>query len=173
VVSSPPSKKDSASESDKPPVEGLTVEPGAPPELGTEKDRPTKASTGEEPAGIGPEPVAPELLPVWEEDAVRANLIAQGAALHGLVAIDKGSTEWVYTTADLDAIAPPLTRLLNRYPVLAQLSRLGDYPALLVGFGGYAKRSLDERAVATAERASGDLGPTADVPFQAGGPAPA
>jgi hypothetical protein len=76
---------------------------------------------------------------------VRQILAAKGLLLHHLVAIEKESTEWVYTERDLAAIAPPLTAILNRYDVTRAGAAAGDELALAIGFLGYGSRSIRER----------------------------
>jgi hypothetical protein len=90
---------------------------------------------------------------------VRALLTAQGVLVHGALAVDKASTEWKYTEADLGAIAPPLTRILNRYEPTRAAAGAGDELALGVGLLGYAARSISERRRALAELAEPDHEP--------------
>ncbi|MFL5901238.1 MAG: hypothetical protein ACJ75S_08585 [Solirubrobacterales bacterium] len=81
----------------------------------------------------------------WEEDSVRSILTAKGAAVHALAGV--AEADWIYTEADLMAIAAPLTRILNRYPVTQAAAGAGDELAVAIGFGGYAMRSYTERKV--------------------------
>lgn len=80
------------------------------------------------------------------EETVRSLLVAQGSLVHGLVAIDKDSDEWVWLRAELEAIVPPLTRIANRYDPVRQLAAVGDPLAVGVALFGHARRSLEERA---------------------------
>jgi hypothetical protein len=82
---------------------------------------------------------------LWQEDRLKRLLMAQGMVLHTVAAVDKASTEWVYTQNDLAAIAPPLTAILNRYDATRAAAAAGDELALLVGLGGYVARSYRER----------------------------
>lgn len=84
--------------------------------------------------------------------------------LHALAG--KGDDDWLYTQAELRAIAPPLARILNRYPVTAAAAGSGDELAVLIGFGGYAMRSIQVRREAiAAERAeAGDVEPELGAP---------
>lgn len=79
----------------------------------------------------------------WEEDSVRSILTAKGAAIHALAGV--AEEDWLYTEADLAAIAPPLTRILNRYPVTQAAAGAGDELAVVIAFGGYGMRSWAER----------------------------
>jgi hypothetical protein len=104
------------------------------------------------PAGDpAPEPTmlpVPDLLPEWQEGQVRLLLTAKGSALHAVLAVDSESEEWAYTEADLEAIAPPLTNILNRYEPTRAAAGAGDELAVAIGFGGYAARSWRERMAA-------------------------
>jgi hypothetical protein len=114
-----------------------------------------------------PEPVAPGLeergelhaLPTplleWERDRVEQLLRAQGAAAHALFGV--GAQDWAYTQEDLEAIAPPLTNILNRYDATRAAAAAGDELALAIAFGGYASRSYFERlAILRAQAAQPD-----------------
>jgi hypothetical protein len=146
----------------------LTVEPGRPFQA-KGSDRSKSEGESDETA-LPPVPVV--LVPAFVgEEQVRGFLIAQGALAHGLVAVEHESDEWVYLEADLEALAPPLTRIINRFPIAASVfERLGDYPALAMGAAGYVGRSLEERAAGKARLAAGEESePTTDVPFRFGG----
>lgn len=159
-----------------PPVEKsddavLAVEPGRPFTPKGEK-RSTTDPESEQP--LPPVPAEPLPIGIVQEDQVRGFLFAQGALAHSMIAVEKGvSSEWVYLEQDLEAIAPPLTRIINRFPVVAYVfERLGDYPAIGMGFAGYVGRSLEERAAGKAREAlSVDVEPTSDAAFQFGPPA--
>lgn len=112
------------------------------------------------------EPVAevePEVVQLWDERRVRVLLGAKGAALHALVAVEKESTEWVYTQRDLEAIAPPLTAILNRYDATRAAAAAGDELAVAIGFFGYAGRSWRERQQALARLAAQEPVPVTGV----------
>jgi hypothetical protein len=79
----------------------------------------------------------------WEQDAVESLLRGQGAVLHAVAGV--GDQDWLYTEDDLAAIAPPLTRILNRYPATRAAAGSGDELALMLGLGAYATRSWAER----------------------------
>jgi hypothetical protein len=98
------------------------------------------------------EPNSPAWTPddLWDEQRVRSVLQAKGLVLHGLLAVDPSSDEWSYTDDDLSAIAPPLTRILNRYDATRAAAAAGDELAVAVGFGGYAIRSYGQRKAALA-----------------------
>jgi hypothetical protein len=105
--------------------------------------------------GAAPPP-APELPAalaggeLWTVPRVKALMTAQGSLLHGAIAVDKQSSEWAYTEADLGAIAPALTRILNRYEPTRAAAAAGDELIVAVGFAGYAARSVSERRRALA-----------------------
>lgn len=86
----------------------------------------------------------------WQQARVRALLKTKGELVHNFLAVDKASGEWRYTDADLAAIAPPLTRILNRYDATRAAAAVGDEAELMVGLFGYAARSYSERRIAIA-----------------------
>jgi hypothetical protein len=151
----------------------LGVEPGAP-------FVETARGNGESPDETGAETELPPVLPVdgplleVAEDQIRDLLRAQGSVLHGAVAIEKGSDEWLWLEHELDAIAGPLTRIVNRYDVLRRAAAHGDYLTIAVAAGGYAQRSLSDRGQAQA--ASAEQAPTqaetGDAEFVYVGPVP-
>lgn len=79
----------------------------------------------------------------WREDQVRAILTAQGGMTHALLGGEAriGPEAWLHTQADLAAIAPPLTRILNRFPATQAAAAGGDFFALGIGAFGYGTRS--------------------------------
>ena len=158
-----------------PPVEepadaDLRVDPGRPFQPKGEKRSRTDAETAEP---LPPAPAEPLPIETVAEDQVRGFLVAQGAFVHSLIAVEKGaSNEWIYLEQDLEAIAPPLTRIINRFPLAAYtFARLGDYPALAMGFGGYVGHSLEERATGKVRALQAiEEEPTGQAPFVFGGP---
>jgi hypothetical protein len=127
--SSPASEK--ASHSDR--VPAFIGDAG--PEFNSEEATPPPQAVREE---------IPQLLPEWEEDTVRALLTLKGRAIHAGIGV--AEQDWRYTELDLAAIAPPLTRIANRYEPVARLAKHADPLILLFAFGGYGVRSLEERA---------------------------
>lgn len=126
------------------------------------------------PVGVVDVDAAPlELVP---EATIRSLLMAQGSLVHGLVAIEKGTDEWVWLEHELAAIVPPLTRIVNRYPVLQKAAVAGDPLAVAVAMGGYGRRSMETRGASGAALAALEAThPTHDVPFRylpEEGPAP-
>jgi hypothetical protein len=105
----------------------------------------------------------PTLLPEWEEQSVRSVLTAKGAALHTLIAVDKESDEWRYTETDLNAIAPPLTRILNRYDATRAAAGTADEIALIVGLSGYVGRSVRTRREDAARLTAAEPEPVSGV----------
>jgi hypothetical protein len=102
---------------------------------------PERAAAEPSPAAPAPEP-AP--LIEWEEDTIRALLTLKGRALHAGIGV--ADDDWRYTELDLAAIAPPLTRIANRYEPVQRLAKHADPLILLFALGGYGVRSLEERA---------------------------
>jgi hypothetical protein len=140
------------------------IAPGRPFEPGTEP--PADATPGNDaeqpPLEIPADAGTFDLL--VSEETVRALLTAQGSVVHGLAAIDKESDEWVWLQAELDAIVPPLTRIINRYDSLRRLAEAGDPLAVMIALGGYSRRSIETRAatraalLATAEHEASEAG---------------
>jgi hypothetical protein len=97
-----------------------------------------------------PDEPAPELLDAaWDPEVVKGLLTAQGQALHTFAG--KGADDWVYTRDELRAIAPPLTRILNRYDATRMAAATGDEFALIIGLTGYVGRSITVRRDALRE----------------------
>jgi hypothetical protein len=97
-----------------------------------------------------PEEAPPELLDAaWDPEVVKGLLTAQGQALHTFAG--KGDDDWVYTRDELRAIAPPLTRILNRYDATRMAAATGDEFALIIGLTGYVGRSITVRRDALRE----------------------
>jgi hypothetical protein len=101
-----------------------------------------------------PEPEAPaleqQLFDQWDEERVRAILTAQGFTVHALFGV--AERDWVYTEADLETIAPPLARILNRYDLTRAAAHVGDEAAVAMGLGGYVVRSVVARRAALKAR---------------------
>lgn len=112
---------------------------------------PERAAAAAPPAA---EPEAPAPIE-WEEDTVKSILLLKGRALHAGIGV--ADQDWRYTELDLAAIAPPLTRIANRYEPVQRLAKHADPLILLFAFGGYGVRSLEERAAALRELAAGDV----------------
>lgn len=86
----------------------------------------------------------PEPMELWDEERVRRGLVAKGQLVHAVVGV--GEADWLYTEQDLKAIAAPLASILNRYDMTRAAAGVSDELAVAVGFGGYAARSVRERA---------------------------
>jgi hypothetical protein len=108
---------------------------------------PTQAGQATDPNGFSSDPPQPVLpIPDVSEDQIRSALANGGDMLHALVGI--GEYDLVMTQADLDRIAPPLTRIVNRYEPLQAVAGHSDEAAVAIGFGMYGWRTaLERRAV--------------------------
>lgn len=84
----------------------------------------------------------------WDAGVVKSMLTAQGSALHAVAG--KADEDWLYTKDELAAIAPPLTRILNRYDATRVAAATGDELSLILGLSGHTMRSLQERRAALA-----------------------
>ena len=155
------------------------------------------SSTGSEPdfiADPGPpfdlkhSPQAPTLKPDelaaqaderWQETTIKSLLTTQGnVAHHFLQATPEDHDTWKHTTDDLKAIAPPLTRILNRYDATRAAAAAGDEIALAAALAAYTGRNYTKRRrlIAGARDESGpqpitgvaadpDLGPEHDEEY--------
>lgn len=127
-----------------------------------------------------PEVEEPELeIDEWDEQRVRELLNLQGEITHAALRVGPDDEDtWKHTRRDLDTIAPPLTRILNRYDVTRAAAAAGDEILLVTavgryGFTNYTKRRRLLKAqqpqgpqpVSGAE-APEDTGPEADEEYQ-------
>lgn len=118
---------------------------------------------------------APAELVQWEEEVIGGLLGMQGRLLHAGAGV--AESDWLYTELDLAAIAPPLTRIANRYEPVRQYAKFGDPITLATALISYATRSLLERRSAL-DALGGDGGtrpiPPAgeETPPAAGAPTP-
>jgi hypothetical protein len=92
------------------------------------------------PDGV-PEPEV--LAPAWEQETVEQLLTGIGGGIH--MAWGKAQKDWLMTQTDLQRIAAPMTRILNRYEPTAQLSPYADPLLVAHGFALYGWRSALER----------------------------
>jgi hypothetical protein len=106
-------------------------------------------------------PAEPLIALEWDEGTVRSILTAQGAVVHGLVGV--ADDDWIYLQHELEAIAPPLTRVLNRYDALRAAAGTGDELALMIGLGGYVSRSWMTRKAELALREEEEPEPVTGV----------
>lgn len=85
----------------------------------------------------------------WDEQALGGLLRAKGQVLHSLAGV--GERDWEYTDADIAAIAPPLARILNRYPATKAAAGSADPLALTIAASAMVARSMGERRAVLAE----------------------
>jgi hypothetical protein len=84
----------------------------------------------------------------------------KGRLLHATIGVSE--QDWQYTDLDLQAIAPPLTRICNRYEPIRRYARYGDPITLATALAAYGTRSLLERSQELQARAAeGDTVPIA------------
>jgi hypothetical protein len=141
---SPPGGLESSARSTASPSDPLAVEP-------TRFEPPADDAAAADLDALAPgeeyEPAAPEPVE-WTPE--RAGAVFRGGAflLHQADPLGHepdGGDLWRATEADVDAIAPPLSRILNRYAPARRLAGVSDEAELAFGFLGYAKRNLAER----------------------------
>lgn len=117
------------------------------------------------------DPAAAELeaLEGWREDTVRSLLVTQGNVTHALLKVGPEDTEtWKQTEEDLNAIAPPMTRLLNRYDVTRAAAAAGDEIALGAALAAYGARNYTRRRRLLAAIAAQGPEPITGVPADEG-----
>lgn len=131
--------------------------------LGLERDRWTPPQDGQpadlDDGSLDYVPPPPELLE-WTPERAGAIVRAGGFLLHTAdpVAKDPIAAElevelWRATEDDVDAIAPPLARILNRYAPARRLAGVSDEMELAFGMIGYLRENLADRGrVLTARR---------------------
>lgn len=98
-------------------------------------------------ADLDYEPPAPELIE-WTPERAGAIVRAGGFMLHTADPLSnepEGETLWRATESDVEAIASPLSRILNRYAPARRLAGVSDEAELAFGMLGYAKRNLADR----------------------------
>lgn len=91
----------------------------------------------------------------WSEQTVKEILIAQGEVTHALFKAGPNDDEtWKHTEDDLRRIAPPATRILNRYDVTRAAAVVGDEASLVIAVTTYATRNYVKRRRLLAELAA-------------------
>lgn len=109
------------------------------------------------PPQAGEEPELSAFALGWEESQVHDWLLNAGDLAHAGFGI--GESDWAMTKADLERIAPPMTRILNRFEPSRAIAAYSDPAAVAMGFGMYGWRSALERtAVLRARERAKDLG---------------
>jgi len=109
-----------------------------------------------DPAGFDPVPFADPVVddtPEATDAQIRLLLEFAGADLLGAaIADDDVDGHWEFTADELDAIVPPLTRIVNRRPALRRLVAHGDGVFVVAGLARYARRNLSDGAKARRTR---------------------
>ena len=116
---------------------------------------------------------------MWDEPRIRELLTLQGEITHAALRVSDQDTEtWKHTERDLKAIAPPLTRILNRYDVTRAAAAAGDEILLVTavtryGWTNYGRRrrllalqAAQEPQPITGVDAPPESGPDADEDWQ-------
>jgi hypothetical protein len=111
----------------------------------------------------------PGVLEEWDEGRIREALELQGEVFHALFNGGPADEEtWHHTERDLRAIAPPLTRVLNRYDVTRAAAAAGDEALLVAAFSRYGIRNYTKlRRYQAAQRAT-EPEPATGVPAPEG-----
>lgn len=104
----------------------------------------------------GGEPVP--VLPGWEVETIQTFLQGTGAGIHML--IGQTDNDWLMTRKDLERIAPPLTRICNRWEPALRLSPIADPLLVAHGFALYGWRSaLEAKRAQRDQEAEAEAGP--------------
>lgn len=101
----------------------------------------------------------------WKDEQVSDWLKNAGALAHASFGV--GEHDWEMTAKDLERIAPPATRILNRYEPTRAIAKLSDPAAVAMGFGLYGWRSALERIAVLEQQARQEGGAIAPTPAPA------
>jgi hypothetical protein len=107
----------------------------------------------------------------WTPERAGALVKGAGFMLHAAdpVAREPEAAElWRATEADVEAIGPPLSRILNRYAPARALAGVSDEAELAFGMLAYAKRNLATRGRAISAKRERDEPPPGEAPEWAG-----
>lgn len=114
------------------------------------------------------EGVPPEPVPVVDEDDVRRALAMAGDTLHGWVGHPEVPEHWSFTAGEIDALAPPLTSVINRHAVARRMMQHSPEAAVALTLARFGWRNVRiSRAVAEAE-AEAEVGDEERTPGPAG-----
>jgi len=94
----------------------------------------------------------PGEYPGWEQETVEQFLMGLGAGVHMM--IGAAEKDWLMTQRDLERIAPPMTRIANRWEPALRLSPFADPLLVAHGFALYGWRSALERSRALLDQAA-------------------
>jgi hypothetical protein len=97
--------------------------------------------------------VLPPQYPGWQQESVETFLKGTGYGIHMM--IGQSEDDWKMTAADLERIAPPLTRICNRWEPALKLSPYADPLLVAHGFWLWGWRSALERQRAVRDRNAG------------------
>lgn len=120
-----------------PPAQELGSIPSAPPAVDLDDDQPVDLA---------------EEIPTVDEGTVRSILAGLGNMASLIDRVEGAPDLWRFTDAELDQLAPPITRLANRNPVLRRALLHGDYVVIAMGLSQYAVRNVSTRKDATNAR---------------------
>jgi hypothetical protein len=149
---------------------GSSTSNGAGPFVGDAGPGFDAAGAGDAPPA-GPDVPLEAFTPDVDEEQIRSALRNLGDGAHAVIGV--GELDWCMTQTDLERIAPPLTRIVNRYPALAAAAGHSDELAVAIGTGLYTWRSLLERQAVLRARETEDAAASpAGPPRPAAAPSP-
>jgi len=113
-----------------------------------------------------------EEAPPVDAATVKVVLMALGSGVNALAGDDDVPGQWKFTPGELDAIAPPLTNIINARPKLRAAVARGDYMVVGIHLAGYAGRNLGAGSRAKEQRErDGEAAGSMEPWLPAGGPA--
>jgi hypothetical protein len=95
-------------------------------------------------AQLEQEPFNPSLYPGWSEEHFHTILTGFGSGMH--ILLGQTNEDWLMTAEDLERIAPPMTRMANRWEPALKASTYADPFLVAYGLTLYVWRSMLERA---------------------------
>lgn len=101
------------------------------------------------PTGLG---MLDDPLPAVTMDQVKALVMGAGLMLGMAIGDDDVPEHWRFTDAELAALVPPLTAMINRRPALQRAVRRGDEFTIALVLAGYAGRNVDSLRAARKAR---------------------
>lgn len=117
------------------------------------------------PDAPAPEQDLEQTFEEWTEEQIRGALTLQGNVTHALLKVSEEDTDtWKQTEDDLAAIAPPLTRILNRYDVTRAAAAAGDEILLGTALIGYGAKNYTRRRLLLARRNAQEPEPVTGTP---------
>jgi hypothetical protein len=156
-------------------VVDLSVGPPGEPQVGGRAGEPAPEPKRDRSRAKPPAPTGLDLpddpLPAVTMDQVRAVVMSAGVVLGMAFGDEDVPDHWRFTEAELAALVPPLTAIINRRPALRRAVQRSDEATVAIVLAGYTGRNLDAWRAARRQRdaregeareVGGDAGPDRD-----------